>query len=74
MCLSTVYLDLGDRQELVMKEVARMEKDGEGFLLFDLFGGNKFIRGRIKKVDFVDDHSVVLEGRKRNRKVGRIPH
>ena len=74
MCLSTVYLDLGDRQELVMKEVARMEKDGEGFLLFDLFGGNKFIRGTIKKVDFVDDHSVVLEGRKRNRKVGRIPH
>jgi predicted RNA-binding protein len=60
MCLSTVYVDSGNRQEVAMEDVAQMEAKNEGFLLTGLLGEEKFVQGRIKSVDFVDAHSVVL--------------
>lgn len=61
MCLSTVYMDLGDQQEEVMRDVAHIEAKDEGFILIGLLGEQKEIQGRIKSVDFVDEHTVVLE-------------
>ena len=61
MCLSTIYVLSGGRQEEVMRDVTRMQAEGDGFLLFDLFGEKKFIRGRIKKVNFLYEHTVVIE-------------
>ena len=31
MCLSTVYLNSGDEKKEIMKEVARIEAEGQGF-------------------------------------------
>ena len=61
MCLSTVYIQLEDRRIKVMQDVAQMESNQEGYLLIGLLGDQKFVKGRIKSVDFVDDHTVVLE-------------
>jgi len=61
MCLSTVYIQSGDRRIKVMQDVAQMEYSQEGYLLIGLLGDQKFVKGSIKSVDFVDDHSVVLE-------------
>ena len=61
MCLSTVYIQSQDRRIKVMQDVAQMESTQEGYLLIGLLGDQKFVKGRIKSVDFVDDHTVVLE-------------
>jgi predicted RNA-binding protein len=61
MCLSTVYIDWGGQQEEVMRDVAYMEAKDEGFLLIGLLGEQKLIKGSVKSVDFVDNHTVVLE-------------
>lgn len=61
MCLSTAYIDSGKEKKELMKDVARMEADADGFSLFDLFGERTFVRGRIKSIDFVQEHSVVFE-------------
>jgi len=61
MCLSTVYIQSGDRRIKVMQDVAQMEYNQEGYLLIGLLGDQKVVKGRIKSVDFVDDHTVVLE-------------
>ena len=61
MCLSTVYLQSQDRPIKIMQDVAQMEYTKEGYLLIGLLGDQKFVKGRIKSVDFVDDHTVVLE-------------
>jgi len=61
MCLSTVYIQSGDQRIKVMQDVAQMEYNQEGYLLIGLLGDQKFVKGRIKSVDFVDDHTVVLE-------------
>ena len=68
MCLSTVYIQSGDRRIKVMQDVAQMESNQEGYLLIGLLGDQKFVKGRIKSVDFVDDHTVVLEKEEKRRK------
>jgi hypothetical protein len=38
MCLSTAYMDSGNEQKEIVKEVARIEAEGQGFWLINLFG------------------------------------
>ena len=62
MCLSNVlYIDSNGQQQEVMRDVAQMEAQNSGFLLTGLLGEQKFVQGKVKSVDFVDKHSVVLE-------------
>ncbi|MBN1849419.1 MAG: CooT family nickel-binding protein [Deltaproteobacteria bacterium] len=63
MCLSTVYLTSGKEQKEVMKEVARIEAEGHGFWLINLFGEKIFVEGSIQAINLADGHFVVLEGR-----------
>ena len=64
MCLSTVYLQSEDRRIKVMQDVAQMEYNQDGYLLIGLMGDQKFVKGVIKKIDFADDHFVILEAEK----------
>jgi predicted RNA-binding protein len=61
MCLSTVYIEAKGQRQKVMQDVAKMELSNEGYLLSGLLGDQKWVDGRIKKIDFIDDHSVILE-------------
>ena len=38
-----------------------MEAEGDGFFLVSLFGERRFIKGSIRRVDFVDEHTVEME-------------
>ena len=61
MCLSTVYIQSKDRRIKVMQDVAQMESNQEGYLLIGLLGDQKLVKGVIRKIDFVDNHFVILE-------------
>lgn len=61
MCLSTVYLDSNGQLTQVMQEVARLEAREDGYVFVNLFGEEKFVRGRLMRMDFVDDNAIVLE-------------
>jgi predicted RNA-binding protein len=61
MCLSTVYLRIGEERREVMRDVSRMQAEGDGYLLTDLFGRRAHVRGRIAYLDLVEEHIVVLE-------------
>jgi len=64
MCLSTAYVENGqegDKMQKVMSDVALLEAEVNGFLLTNLLGEKKFVAGRIKSIDFIQDHSIVLE-------------
>jgi predicted RNA-binding protein len=63
MCLSTVYMGSGDEQKEIMKDVARIEAEGEGFWLIDLFGERSFVEAKIQTVSLMDGHFVTLEER-----------
>jgi predicted RNA-binding protein len=60
MCLSTIYVRWGEENQEVMRDVARMEAEGEGYTVIDLFGAKTFVQGQIASIDFVERHRVVL--------------
>ena len=64
MCLSTVYMDSGNEQKEIMKDVASIEAEGQGFWFINLFGEKKFIEGTIQTVDLMDKHFVMLRKEK----------
>ena len=66
MCLSTVYMDSGNEQKEIIKDVARIEAEGRGFWFINLFGERKFIEGTIQTVDLMDKHFVILRKGKLN--------
>ncbi len=66
MCLSTVYMNSGNEQNQIMKDVARIEAEGRGFWFINLFGERRFIEGSIQTIDLLDGHFVMLEKDKSN--------
>ena len=61
MCLSTVYMDSGNESQKIMKDVARIEAEGRGFWLINLFGEKIFIEGTIQTIDLVGGQLVMTE-------------
>ena len=70
MCLVTVYVDSLGQQKKVMKDVAQIEAKSDGFLLIGLLGEERFVKGKIKSLDFVDKHSVVLDPKRKDDSAG----
>ena len=66
MCLSTVYMNSRDKQNQIMKDVARIEAEGKGFWFINLFGERKYIKSIIQTIDLMDGHFVILQKEKPN--------
>ena len=60
MCLSTAYMNSGNEQKEIMKDIARIEAEGQGFWLINLFGEKKFVEGRIQSADLLDGRFVLV--------------
>jgi predicted RNA-binding protein len=43
-----------------MRDVARIEAEGNGYWLIDLFGKRIFVEGAIESIDLVDENLVML--------------
>jgi predicted RNA-binding protein len=61
MCLSSVYMDTREGRKEIMRDVARIEAEGSGFWLIDLFGKKRFAEGVIRTIDLLDGHFVILD-------------
>ncbi len=61
MCESNAYLAKGDEEMLIMESVERMEPDGDNvWRLVDLYGDQKTVKYRIKRMNLVD-HRIIFE-------------
>ena len=54
MCLSTAYMNSGNEQKEIMKDIARIEAEGQGLWLINLFGEKKFVEGSVQCADLLD--------------------
>ncbi len=61
MCEANAYMVRNDREELILEsvDVVEPQEDG-GFLLVDIFGQQKTVRGRLKTMNLVN-HKIVFE-------------
>lgn len=47
-----------------MRDVGRIEAEGEGFWLTNLFGEKVFIEGSIQSIDLIDENLIILTNEK----------
>jgi len=64
MSLGTVYMDSGNGQKEIMKDIAKVEPEGKGFWLVNLFGDRNFVEGTIQRINFAGGCFVTLESLK----------
>ena len=61
MCEANAYLYRDDKEELVLKSVDVVTPQPDGsFMLVDIFGTQKVIEGKLKKMELVD-HKIIFE-------------
>lgn len=61
MCLSTVYKEIDGKATVVMQDVSQLELKDEGVLLTGMFGEEKFVKGRIQHLDFLDGKTFLVD-------------
>ena len=59
MCEAHVCVDNGWEEKEVMRDVVRLEHDGDTWVCVNLLGERKLVRGDLKKIDFLR-HTVHL--------------
>ena len=61
MCEANAYMFKNDSEELILESVDTVTpQDDDGFLLVDIFGTQKVIKGKLKQMNLVD-HKIVFE-------------
>jgi predicted RNA-binding protein len=53
-------MNSGTEQNEIMKDIARIEAEGQGFWLINLFGEKKFVEGSIQSADLLDGRLVLV--------------
>ena len=61
MCIATVYVDTEGKLKEMMRDVVRIEAEDNSFRITNLIGEEKLLEGRLKRIDFWEEHSVVIE-------------
>jgi predicted RNA-binding protein len=60
MCEANAYLSRDDKKELVLKSVDLVKPLDDGYLLVDIYGTQKTVRGRLKQMNLVN-HEIIFE-------------
>ena len=61
MCIATVYIDTDGELKEAVRDVIRIEAENNGFQVVNLLGEEKYLEGKLKRIDFWEEHSVVIE-------------
>jgi predicted RNA-binding protein len=60
MCEANAYLLKNGREELIMEAVDVLENEGGQVKVTSIFGEQKIVRGRVKRMSLVE-HRILLE-------------
>jgi len=60
VCESNAYILKDGEEELVLEDVDIMESDGDQIRIKNIFGEEKMLKARIKRLSLVD-HKILLE-------------
>jgi predicted RNA-binding protein len=61
MCEANAYILQDDQEKLILESVDLIRpQDDDGFLLVDIFGTQKIVKGKLKQMNLVD-HKIIFE-------------
>ncbi|MFH1139649.1 MAG: CooT family nickel-binding protein [Pseudomonadota bacterium] len=62
MCEANAYFETSDGDELIIEAVDLLEPEDDGtYILVSIFGEQKTVRGRLKKMNLVDHKILFVE-------------
>ena len=61
MCIATVYVDIDGELKEAMRDVIHIEAENSRFQLVNLLGEEKYLEGKLKSINFWEEHSVVIK-------------
>lgn len=61
MCEVNAYKLIGSKETLLMEQVDEIIVKGNNIALTNLKGEKKMIKGKIKKIDFLDHKLVIID-------------
>lgn len=61
MCEASAYLEKDGREELFMENVDVLKPAGDSLFMQDIFGEQRWIKGRIKEMKLVEHRIVIAE-------------
>lgn len=59
MCEVNAYVIENGKEDLLLKDVASLDRDGKKILLVGLFGDQRTLEGEIEKIDFLN-HKILI--------------
>jgi predicted RNA-binding protein len=60
MCEADAYISRDDKEELVLKSVDLVKPLEDGYLLVDIYGTQKTVKGKLKQMNLVN-HRIIFE-------------
>jgi predicted RNA-binding protein len=60
MCEADAYISRDDKEELVLKSVDLVKPLDDGYLLVDIYGTQKTVKGKLKQMNLVN-HRIIFE-------------
>jgi predicted RNA-binding protein len=61
MCEANAYIFRDDKEELILESVDLVTPNNDGgFLLIDIFGTQKSVKGKLKQMNLVD-HKIIFQ-------------
>jgi predicted RNA-binding protein len=60
MCMATAYLKQRSGKEVLLEEVAYVQREGNGLLLKALLGEQRHVKAAIREIDFLNS-TILLE-------------
>jgi predicted RNA-binding protein len=60
MCELTVYLVDGDKEEMVMEDVATIKPDGDQLVLTDLLGQQKIVEAKFHELKLLEHKAFLI--------------
>ena len=60
MCEADAYISRDDKEELILKSVDLVKPLDDGYLLVDIYGRQKTVKGKLKQMNLVN-HRIIFE-------------
>ena len=60
MCEADAYILRDNKKELVLKSLDLVKPQDDGYLLVDIYGSQKTVKGRLKQMNLVN-HEIIFE-------------
>jgi len=62
MCEANVYIEKDGKEELLLESVYIVRPEGDKIFMVNIFGEQRTVKGRLKRLDLAKERIIIEEG------------